>query len=527
MSDSNTKIFGIAVPLVAAVFAYLLLFLLPFTPIFSETDQLIFIHEGTRLLQGDVMYRDFFQFTFPGAQAFYAVVLSVFGEQYWVLPASVIVLSAVLAALCLKLSRAAIGGWIYLLPPAIFVFFGLRWFGLDGSHRMFSPVFLLLAAWVLIRGNRLRNYAFAGIFCAAASFFTQQRGVAAIAAFLLFLILEAIMGEYDWKAALKRSAVIIAAFLVTLAALLSYFIFAAGPAEFVQATIEYPLKYYKYAPANNYGVFIADIALAARTPGLSGLLMLAVSLFYAVIMPLAVLGAFVLFALKTKNEVWTSLRVPMLLAILGATLLLTTSGPGPIRFFQVGIPGLVLIGWLLSRIEVVRRFDARITAASLAFLVLIGIFQAIRFQTHWDFTRVETPSGELAFIVPDQADLYRYLAERTTKGEFIYQVSQPYVYFPLGVRNPTAISQVWPTGYTRPEHVEMVIQGLKSKQPRFIVWNNNYNIPAGSREPGDFTAPLSDFVVANYTPVGGIYSLEHHRIQVWERIGPQAEHLLR
>src|SRR5690606_21160063 len=131
MSEDKQRIMEVAVPLTAAVFAYCLLFQFPFTPVFSETDQLIFIHEGSRMIHGDVMYRDFFQFTFPGTQSFYALILLIFGQQYWVLPAGIIAISATLAALCFVLSRAAFSGWLCLLPPAIFIFFGLRWFGLD------------------------------------------------------------------------------------------------------------------------------------------------------------------------------------------------------------------------------------------------------------------------------------------------------------------------------------------------------------------------------------------------------------
>src|SRR5690606_7932859 len=173
------------------------------------------------------------------------------------------------------------------------------------------------------------------------------------------VILEAVMGEFDWRSALKRSAVMIGSFTATLAALLSYFIISAGPVQFVRATLEYPLKYYKYAAPNNYGVFISDIVLAAQAPGLSGRLMFAVFLFYAVVMPLAVLAALVVAALRFKREAWSTLRVPVLLAVLAAALLLTTAVPGAIRFFQVGIPGLILLGWLLSRFAIVRLFYDR------------------------------------------------------------------------------------------------------------------------------------------------------------------------
>src|SRR5207244_672170 len=58
----------------SAVFIYLMVFKLPATPIVAESDSLIFLYEAGRILHGDVIYRDFFEFTFPGTQTLYALI---------------------------------------------------------------------------------------------------------------------------------------------------------------------------------------------------------------------------------------------------------------------------------------------------------------------------------------------------------------------------------------------------------------------------------------------------------------------
>ena len=153
---------------------------------------MIFAYESGRLLQGDVIYRDFFEFTFPGTQALYASIFFLFGQKYWILPAVILGIGVSYAgALLLTISKRITIGPLAYMPALIFIFFGYRWFGLDGTHRMLSPIFILLAIWVLLREQNLWHLAAAGIFCALASFFTQQRGIAAFIAISTFVCLDA------------------------------------------------------------------------------------------------------------------------------------------------------------------------------------------------------------------------------------------------------------------------------------------------------------------------------------------------
>ena len=219
-----------------ALFIYLLIIKFPGTPIVYEGDQLIFVYEGGRILQGDVMYRDFFEFTFPGTQAFYALILFLVGQKYWILPATVIGIGVVNSVILIKISKILIPGAFRYLPPVLFMFFGFRWFGIDGSHRMMSPLFILLVILVLLKGQKPFHYVLAGTFCGFASFFTQQRGLAMMGAILIFLTIEVLMRDKDLKKALRSAYVLGISFALTITVLCSYFIFAGGWDNFLYST---------------------------------------------------------------------------------------------------------------------------------------------------------------------------------------------------------------------------------------------------------------------------------------------------
>jgi hypothetical protein len=505
-------IFGVA----AVAFSYLLLFKLPNVPIFFESDQLIFVYEASRLLHGDVMYRDFFQFTLPGTQTYYAAMFSLLGERYWILPATVTIIGAALTLLTLRLSRECIRGTFAFLPPLIFLFFGWRWFGLDGSHRMFSPLFLLLGALILLRSRTLFGFALVGLMCAGASFFTQQRGVIALAAFSAFVLIDGLTGGTRSAIIFRNIAAMVVSFVIAIAAMCSYFVISAGFDTFIYSVLYYPSTYYHYAQANSFAVFTADLGKAASAGGLSGYLLFAVSSFYAVLLPLTVLATLVAFAIHRKTVDWQEWRAPVLLSVLSFSLFVSTAGPGPIRFFQVGAPAIVILVWMVARSKYIRRFETKIVVTAVTILTMIGIGQSVRMQTHWDMGMVETASGKIAFVDPAQLHFYNFIADRTKRGDFVFQAVQPYIYFPFGLRNPTRYPQIWPTDYTRPEQIAEVLNDLKIRRPTFIVWNNNYFVPDELRQSGDHTAPLAEYVKEHYKPVGEVYMLEDHQLQLWQ-----------
>ncbi len=521
MTDRKLSRLDLAIAALSGVFVFLLVFKLPLTPILNESDHHMFLYEGMRLLDGDVMYRDFFQFTFPGSQAWYWLTFSIFGLRYWILPATIVLLAASSALVCLAVSKATIPGKIYVIPALLFIFFGFRWDGLDGTHRMFSPIFLMLASLAIIRGSTPRHLVLAGLFCALASFFTQQRGFIAIVAIASFLLIEHFQSKRAWPDLLAKIGFLGGSYLVVLCALTAYFALSAGVANFIFATLEYPAKYYRYATYNNFGILAEDLQAVLRVASFSDALAASESLFYLFVLPPTYLVFWLSLIRRRKEIEWASIRAATMLALLGTALTLTTTAPNTSRLFQIAMPGLVVFVWLAcgagahsKKFAWARPFLVTGTVIS----IVLGFVQAIRLQMT-PLTYLQTPSGLVAYPASRIIDeRYRFLIANTKPGDMLFEAYQPYIYFPLHLRNPTKYGQIWPSDYTRPEHVTECIADLKATRPQYILWNNDLSKPAELRADGDHTGPLAEYLKQNYRPASGVIEIPEGRIQIWERV---------
>ena len=116
-------------------FLYLHLFILPATPIYYESDQINLLNDAKRFAEGEIIYRDYFEFIFPGSHTFFAFLIFVFGPKYWLMSVAVIGQAMLAVYLGVLISRRLFPEpVITYLPSAIYLFFGFRWFGLDGEH---------------------------------------------------------------------------------------------------------------------------------------------------------------------------------------------------------------------------------------------------------------------------------------------------------------------------------------------------------------------------------------------------------
>ncbi|MBK9156276.1 MAG: hypothetical protein IPM25_19050 [Chloracidobacterium sp.] len=152
-------------------------------------------------------------------------LVRVFGGQILIVNAVIIGHGLAAAAIGLAISRKLVTDRLAAyLPPAIYIFFGFRWFGLDGEHRMISPLFIYGAVLVLLPARSTTRVAVAGALCAGASFFTQQRGLLAMAAIGLFLLFEQGVVERAFGTLLRSWAVLTAAFAAVLIILVAPFV---------------------------------------------------------------------------------------------------------------------------------------------------------------------------------------------------------------------------------------------------------------------------------------------------------------
>src|SRR5260370_25906641 len=80
----------------STAFLYLRTFLLPATPLNAFGDEIHYFLHAVRMLHGELPYRDFFTFVFPGTDLLYAEGFRIFGVHQWVAPGLILLLGLLL-----------------------------------------------------------------------------------------------------------------------------------------------------------------------------------------------------------------------------------------------------------------------------------------------------------------------------------------------------------------------------------------------------------------------------------------------
>jgi hypothetical protein len=209
------------------------------TPIFpfDKGSNGIFFDQAARVLDGQVMYRDFFEFVGPGVVYLHALVILAAGPTIGALTAAMVLQGALLALLVHALAARVCGpGW-RLLPPAAFVVLVYAPYVL-GDHKWPALLCALAGLVVLSRPPLTPPLMAAGGFLLGASaVFTQDLGAGAVAGVLAYSVLV--------RRAPRRSVLALAAGCAAPTALaFAYFTWKAGARTVVYDWLLYPLERY-------------------------------------------------------------------------------------------------------------------------------------------------------------------------------------------------------------------------------------------------------------------------------------------
>lgn len=227
--------------LAVAAGSALLLFLVLFrgaTPIFpfDVGSNGVFFDQATRVLAGQVMYRDFFEFVGPGVVYLHALVFRVAGPTMGALTFAMVLQGALLAALVHALAARVCGpGW-RLLPPAVFVILVYAPYVL-GDHKWPALVSALSGLIVLSRPPRTAAASFiGGALVGGSAVFTQDIGAGVTAGVVACLIVRRMPARHLLALILGCATPVGLAF--------AYFAAKAGARTVVYDWLVYPLQRY-------------------------------------------------------------------------------------------------------------------------------------------------------------------------------------------------------------------------------------------------------------------------------------------
>ncbi len=491
----------------STAYLYLCLFILPAIPILVGPDGPVLMGDAKRMLEGQVLYRDFFQFSTPGTGLVYYILYKLFGVHTWIPNALLLVIGLTFAWLSIRISRKVMSARMALLPGALFLTIPFARF-LDGTHHWFSGLAVVAAIAVLIEKRTPARIALAGALCGLALCFTQMRGLMSVLGIGAFLFWEGLRNRHRWREHLKNQTILCGSFLAAVAAVSAYFVWKAGLDRFIYGTVLFGTEYYGADPVNNFHAFLAGFPPIPPWGNLPSTL--AWFFLYGLI-PLI----YVLFlarywrdSRRRPQEHWHRL---MLLAIVGLFLFISVApAPALYRVCAGSLPALILLAWFVDSRDRLNR-----TVASLLWLGVVLAAGAALPRHFRSVDVLEAPTGRVAIFNPVIYQKYHWLTHHTQAGEYFYEGFTTDAYTLLDLRNPTPVPFLSNTDYTRPEQVAAVIRGLEAHQVRLVVWSPaNANTPVpGSSPSGNHLEPLEAYLQTHYRVVRVFPSGE----QVWKR----------
>lgn len=484
------------------LFLYTQLFQLPLTPYYFGGDHLIPISNAMRLLDGEVMYRDFFHITPPGAELWYAAFFSVFGIKVWVLNFTILLLNLGLVSLAWYFSRQLFTGLLVYAAPTLLIIFGFRLFFIDGSYRLFCVIFALAAAAVLMRSRGKYEIVLAGILCGISTLFGHPRGVTAIAGIALFLTWAHFRHPSRGRGLFKTALLLGVPFAFTVFATQIYFAITAGFDNYYFSLVTFLQKYYASDPLSNQDVFLADLpdlgqffSIYSPAAAVSRYVRLAApTLFFYAVVPWPYF-AFLLYRWRRKTYLENAAADQrlILLCSIGIALTVGISAPSGFRLSHISIPAIVVLVWFLSRMKLA----PYITVIVLCVSGILGAAYAIQRQTI-EKSYLDMPAGRAAFLSPFVFERYKWVGEHTRPGDLFYEGHHPTFYFPFHLKNPTPLYVVRDNNYSPPFQVDSVLRSLQAHPPEYILWPRKWSKAADKREPGDNLEDLWQFVQGNY-----------------------------
>ncbi|MEJ2009800.1 MAG: hypothetical protein P8Z30_16875 [Acidobacteriota bacterium] len=395
------------------LFLYLNLFYLN-VPVHLHGDNSAYLFNARRMLDGQVMYRDFFQHGMPATEVLYFLFFKILGLRAWIPNAVLIFLGLSLAGLMTIISRKVIPGRAVFLPAVLFLV--IPFYSQPGAANLwFSVLFVMAAICLLIDHITALGLVGAGLLCGVATCFSMSRGVAAeigLAAFLVWAVFKKVFTWYDCR---RAQVYLWAPFFVIIAGFNAYFAFAGGLGAFLRDTVASGFGYWFSTSWSSFHVYMTDVPQYHpwfRLPDL--IVWLAVYL----LIPLIYILFFVRYWDEKEDfpdEPWE--RVMLLLFVGLALFLGVIKAPTWVRLCTISPPAIIVFVWYFcfrGPLQKIRTCSKRPSQASTSSAAPgLAICSSCGTRHVWPARQLQTPFGPTRFRILSKAS-------RTTRSNMSF-----------------------------------------------------------------------------------------------------------
>ena len=425
----------------------------------DNIDQGIYLDGAWRMAQGQIIYRDFFQYLAPGTFAALAVLLKIFGHSLAATRVPVVIDLALMAALIFTLV------WRLAKRTAAFVatvcFLAFETFNpgfIVANHRWDSSALSLaaVACGFFLLEKPSRFWALGAGICA---------GLAACTTFSLALLCAGLLGWLLLDRSIRSyAAAYIGGLCLAPAAMISWLTWNHALVPMIDGAL-WAVRNYAAPNRTGYGLVIGGYGQLFRHSGPLETLLMCTFLVSATLP--ATLPVVCLTGWPLRLPFHPERRVVFLLVCGAATVASTWPRPDMTHLMYVSALPYILAFTLLAR---ALSGNLRTTLSCVLLLVAlceIGFAVHERLREPWLATRV----GEVHGKPEDFAVLRTIQASIPPDGTLFVFPYWPIYYFTTGARNPTRYSYLQ-AGMFPDEDVLNALHALEANPPSFVVYRS-------------------------------------------------------
>lgn len=511
-TSASEKYIAGAIFLVA--FSYLCLFR---TFSWIDPDEGIILQGAQRILNGQVLYRDFFSFFTPGSYYLLALLFRVFGNSLLIAHTALAFIGAAFSPITYLLARRVCSRQASLLTTGLMTITALplRFVVL---HNWDSTLLALIALYCAVRllESPSDHWAFAtASLVSLTAMFEQSKGACLLLGLGVGFVIIA------WRTRLNlftRRRVLTIALGLAWPVLVTVTYFASQHALIpMLASWFWPLQHYSAANKVPYGYpNLAQMAVFGAGSWSMRLveIVLFSPLLWFPILPL--FGVALLVRLAARGE-RSGINLPALryyllvsAVITGLLLSILVVRTDYTHFVYLHPVFFLIVAWLFDGKEIRSRLFAKWSPVA-AFAITIPLLILGTASLFGTRTNNETVTRRGTITTRTRDQIAEYVQQRVGADEsiFIYPY-EPTYYYLTNTQNVTSYEFYQPGMHTQEQALEIISQ-LKSRPPRVILWELGFSGHIRNSWPNTqakdlVNDPVSEYIVRNYATCASLNS---------------------
>lgn len=479
--------------------------------------------QALRVLNGDLIYRDFFTVVTPGSYYTVAWLFQIFGESLMVLRWTVLVTGLFVAATAMFVTRHITSSPLAGAAALMTTVWG--WFlGTPNYYSLEAALLSLAALACYAHGSPARRWTIAtGIATGLTAMVKQNVGVYVFAGLLLAIWIGRIFDTTNtWRTQLRASAQFIAGVAIPVVPTLVWLLASGAGPYLYESWVYYPLVRYpeRFAlPFPDFFPFAFDDSFDMWTK-------LVIYLPVVVYPPTVIALAARAVRLRRHHDpdVARESRTVLAIALVGAFMLLQAFPRADVTHILFGMPPtFILFAYLCDRVR--RAFATlpgpRMAVAAIAVIVaLVPMLVLLRkgyLRTDWEYqnyivaVRTERASG----IVTGSLEAQRidvvtnYVREHTAEDDGVFVVPWASGFnFLTDRRNPTRTDFML---FEDPEAYPCLLARLDDRPPKYVIYGYTWDVDG--KRFRDYAAPVDRYIRSRYT-----IEFTTDGYEIWRRI---------